>query len=308
MKVKNKNLFYSFLLLFTAIIWGLGFIVVKNSLDYMTFLYLLAFRFSIGALGMCFIFHKKLRKIRIENIKSGLLLGGFLFIAFTLQIKALEYTTVGKNAFLTAAYVVLVPLLDWAIKKIRPGISSFMATIPCITGIGLLSLDSSLSMNLGDLLTLMCAIFYALHMVVSDIYMKKGQDPVILNIMQIISAGIFSWIFAVIFEPFPIMGFQASSIQGILYLGIGCTMLAFLFQMIGQSHTSPSTSSLLLSTESLFGVLFSVILLGETINGRMILGFGLIFLAIIISDIGIDFKKLRFIRLGNAKDFESNET
>lgn len=304
MKFRNKSIFYSFLLLFTAIIWGLGFIVVKNSLDYMTTLYLLAFRFTIGALGMCLVFHKKLRMINMETLKSGLLLGAFLFIAFTFQITALEYTTVGKNAFLTAAYVVLVPLLDWAIKKIRPGANSFIATIPCIIGIGLLSLDSSLTINLGDVLTLICAVFYALHMVVSDIYMKKGQNPIILNVLQITFAGVFSWIFAFFFEPFPKMAFQAGSIQGILYLGIGCTMLAFLFQMIGQSHTSPSTSSLLLSTESLFGVMFSVLLLGETINGKMILGFGLIFIAIIMSDIGIDFKKINIIRVSNSENIE----
>lgn len=299
MKLKNTNKFYVFLLLFTAIIWGFGFVVVKNSLNYITTLYLLAFRFTIGALGMFLIFHKNIKKINKNYLKSGLLLGAFLFIAFTFQLTALEYTTVGKNAFLTASYVVLVPLLDWTIKKIRPRVNSLIATIPCIIGIGLLSLDSNLTMNLGDILTILCACFFALHMVVSDIYMKKGQDPIILNIMQISFAAILSWIFAFFFEPFPKMAFQADTIQGILYLGIGCTMLAFQFQMIGQSHTSPSTSSLLLSTESLFGVLFSILLLGEAINGKIVLGFGLIFLAIIMSDIGIDFKKIKISNLSD---------
>lgn len=294
MKQKKSSLFYGILLLFTTLIWGFGFIVVKNSLDYITPLYLLAFRFLVGAIGMCVFFHKRLKSIHKSDLKCGIILGSFLFIAFTFQTIAVNYTTVGKNAFLTAAYVVLVPFLDWIIRKHRPGFNSVFATIPCIIGIGLLSLDSNLTMNLGDILTIICAVFYALHIVYSDMFMKKGHDPIILNIVQIVFAAIFAWIAAPIFEPFPINGLPMNSMIAILYLGIGCTMLAFLFQMIGQSHTTPSTASILLSTESVFGVLFSVLLLKEAINSRMILGFGLIFLAIIISEIGIDLTKFRF--------------
>lgn len=287
---KRSTLLYSLLLMLTAIIWGFGFIVVKNSLDDFTTLYLLAFRFTIGATGMCLVFFKKLKKITLSDIKCGSILGFFMFIAFTFQIKALDYTTVGKNAFLTAAYVVLVPLLCWFLYKKRPNINSFIATFLCMIGIGLLSLDSSFNINLGDFLTLICACFYALHIVFSDTYIKK-HDPIILNILQLSFAAIYAWITAPIFEPFP-SAFHLDSTIGILYLGIACTMLAFLFQAIGQKNTPPAVASLILSTESVFGCLFSVVLLGEVLDAKMLVGCLLIFISILISDIGIDIKVL----------------
>lgn len=307
MSQRKNNFLYGSLLLFTAIVWGYGFIAVKNSLDYMSTMYILATRFSIAAIGMCILFHKRLKLVRLPDILSGALLGCMLLCAFILQIEALAYTTVGKNAFLTAAYVVLVPVFDWFIKKIRPSTNSFIAAVPCLIGIGLLSLDGNFNMNFGDFLTLLCACMYALHMVMSDVFMKKGRDPITLNTLQITSAAVFSGILALVTEPVPSMLFDHAAIAGILYLGIGCTMLAFLFQMLGQSHTSPSTASLLLSTESVFGVLFSVLFLGEQLNQRMILGFGLIFFAIVISDIGIDFSRFRFPFTAKEENADSLE-
>ncbi|BCN31461.1 DMT family transporter [Anaeromicropila herbilytica] len=293
MENRKSTLQYSLLLFVTAIIWGGGFIVVKTSLDTVSTLYLLAFRFTIGAIGMSIIFFNKLIKISKSDVICGIILGFLMFIAFTFQIYALNYTTVGKNAFLTAAYVVLVPFFSYLIRKTRLNSSSYLATLICMLGIGLLSLDTSFSINIGDLLTLLCAAFYALHIVFSDIFMnEKHHDPIIMNIMQLGFAACFAWITAPFFETFP-TEFNANFITGILYLGIACTMLAFLFQAIGQKNTSPHIAAIILSTESVFGCIFSVLLLNETMTLKMILGCILIFISIILSDIGLDFKKIR---------------
>lgn len=293
MSQRKNSILHCILLLFTAIIWGFGFIAVKNTLDSVTTLYLLAFRFTIGTLGLCIVFHRKLRLIKFCHVKQGMLLGGFLFLAFYFQIDALKYTTVGKNAFLTAAYVVLVPFFCWLIRKQRLKLNCFAATIICLAGIALLSLDSNLTINLGDALTLICSVFYALHIVFSDMAIAKKYDPIILTMLQITFAAAYAWIFAPFFEPFPTAMFQSEAVIGILYLGIFCTMLGFLFQMLGQRHTSPAAASLLLSTESVFGCFFSVILLGEHLTAKMIVGCLFIFISIIISDIGIDFSALK---------------
>jgi drug/metabolite transporter (DMT)-like permease len=292
MTKQKSTMLYSLLLLVTAIIWGGGFIVVKSSLDSISTLYLLAFRFSIGAIGMSIVFVRKLKYITKKDITCGIVLGFFMYIAFTFQIHALNYTTVGKNAFLTAAYVIIVPFFSYIIRKKKLNSNSYVATIICMVGIGLLSLDTSFTMNYGDFLTLICAVFYALHIVFSDIFMvEKGHDPIILNILQLVFAACFAWISAPFFESFP-TSFNAGFITGILYLGIACTMLAFLFQAIGQKNTSPHVAAIILSTESVFGCLFSVLLLNEQLTFKMIIGCILIFISIILSDIGLDFKKL----------------
>lgn len=286
-----KTLFFSALLLLTAIIWGMGFIVVKNSLDYMSSLYLLAFRFTIGFLGMALLSIKLFYQLNKTYFLQGMVLGGCMFVAFFFQSEAVNYTTVGKNAFLTAAYVVFVPILVWLFYRKKPSLQIIGATILCFTGIGLLSLDSSLTMNLGDLLTLVCAVFYALHIVFSAKFFENGSSPVLLNVLQLGFAALFAWIFALVQGPVPLKSFNQDAIIGIVYLGICCTMLGFLFQAIGQKHTSPSTASILLSTESVFGVIFSTIFLKELITLKMILGCSIIFISLILTQVDIKLPK-----------------
>lgn len=287
-KTKRKTyLFYSSLLLLTSMIWGFGFIVVKNSLDYLPTLYLLAFRFSVGSLGMILVFPKLLRQMNKTYVKQGMVLGSFLFIAFFLQIEAVNYTTVGKNAFLTAAYVVFVPLFHWLIDHKKPSNQILFATILCFTGIGILSLNSLDSVNLGDIMTLLCACFYALHIVFSDRYFERGSSPVLLNVLQLSFTAIYAWIAAILTHPFPANAINHDVAISIFYLGIGCTMLGFLFQAIGQKHTSPSTASILLCMESVFGVVFSAIFLKETIGFRMFSGCTIIFIALILTQVEI---------------------
>lgn len=284
---KKTSIFFSLLLLFTAMIWGFGFIVVKNSLDYLSTLYLLAFRFSIGFLGMALVSIKIITQINKKYLLQGMLLGGCMFLAFWFQIEAVNYTTVGKNAFLTAAYVVFVPLLSWLLYKKKVKVQVIVATLLCFTGIGLLSLDSGLSINLGDVLTLICAVFYALHIVFSSKFFDQGSSPVLLNVLQLGFAALFAWFFALLTEPFPIAGINHDTLIGILYLGICCTMLAFLFQALGQKHTSPTVASIILCTESVFGVIFSIIFLHEQMSVRMVTGCTIIFIALILTQIEI---------------------
>lgn len=284
---KKTSIFFSFLLLLTAMIWGFGFIVVKNSLDYLSTLYLLSFRFSIGFLGMALVSIKFFKKINKKYLLQGMLLGGCMFLAFWFQIEAVSYTTVGKNAFLTAAYVVFVPLLSWLLYRKKVTAQVILATILCFTGIGLLSLDSTLSINLGDILTLICAIFYALHIVFSSKFFDQGSSPVLLNVLQLGFAALYAWFFALLTQPFPTAGINRDTVIGILYLGICCTMLAFLFQALGQKHTSPTVASIILCTESVFGVIFSVIFLHEQMSIKMVIGCTIIFIALILTQVEI---------------------
>ena len=163
------------------------------------------------------------------------------------------------------------------------------AALLAIVGIGLLSLQGDLTMNIGDVLTLICGLGFALHMIYIDRYTKR-HDPVLLTILQLGFAAVYSWIMAPVTDGgFPVEALNQDIMIGMLYLGIFSTMIAFLLQNVCQKYTTPNTTSLLLSMESVFGVLFSVLLLHERLTGRMITGCILIFIAIILSETRFEF-------------------
>ncbi len=276
-------------LLGTAIIWGFAFVVVKNSLDLIPPTWMLAFRFTIASVVLGLIFIKRMCTVNREILIQGAVLGVFLFLSYLFQTIGCQYTTAGKNAFLTTIYVILVPFLYWIISKSPPDAYCMVAAVLALVGIGLLSLQGDMTMNVGDVLTLICGLGYALHMIYIDRY-TKIHDPVILTVLQLGFAAIFSWILAPFLDGgFPAGAFEPSIVAGMLYLGLLSTMLAFLLQNVCQKYTTPNAASLLLSMESVFGVLFSVLFLGERMTPRMIMGCVLLFIAVILAETKLSF-------------------
>jgi drug/metabolite transporter (DMT)-like permease len=294
MKAKQKNikLMASIGLLVASVIWGLGFVVVKDSLDFIPPVYILAFRFTIATIGLGIVFYKRLTKISKLNVKSSIILGILLYTSYLLQTIGCLYTTAGKNAFITTIYVVIVPFLYWMISKKRPDIYCVISAFMAIIGIGFLSLSADLTINIGDILTLICGFGYAVHLIYINKY-SEHQDPIILTFLQILVAALLSWITAPIINGgIPIEAAKPDMIIGMLYLGIGSTMIAFLLQNVGQKYIEPSTAALLLSMESVFGVVFSVFLLGEILTTKMLIGCILILTAVIMAETKFDFIRL----------------
>jgi len=286
---KKTNILASAGLLATAVIWGFAFVVVKNSLDAVSPIYMLAFRFTIAVMVLAVIFANRLKNLNKTLIIEGMVLGFLLFASYLVQTIGCKYTTAGKNAFLTTVYVVLVPFLHWAINKKKPNGYCITAAFMAITGIGFLSLQGDLSINIGDALTLICGLGFAFHMLYIDRFTKQ-HDPVLLAVLQLFFAAIFSWVAALFGGGgFPQGAFTSPVVISMLYLGVFSSALGFLFQTVGQKYTSPSTTSLLLSLEAVFGVVFSIIFLDERLTGRMIAGCTLIFMAIIIAETQLDF-------------------
>jgi drug/metabolite transporter (DMT)-like permease len=272
-------------LLSAAVIWGFAFVIVKNSVDTVPPVYMLAFRFSIAAAGLALIFIKQLRKIRWLDVKYGVIIGFFLFFSYFFQTIGIKYTTAGKNAFLTTIYVVIVPFLHWLINKRKPSKNCIAAAFMAVTGIGLLSLNGDLTINYGDLLTIICGFGFAFHMIFIDKY-TEIRSPLFLTLIQLTTAAVLGWILAPVLEGgFPVDVLQTEMWTGMLYLGIGSTMIGFLLQTVCQKYTTPNASSLLLSTESVFGIIFSVICLGEVLTVKMVVGCVLIFAAILLAEI-----------------------
>lgn len=276
-------------LLGTAVIWGFAFVVVKNSLDLIPPTWMLAFRFTIASVVLGLIFIRKMMTIKKETVRQGVILGAFLFLSYLLQTIGCQYTTAGKNAFLTAIYVVIVPFLHWILNKIRPTSFHVTAAFMAIAGIGLLSLQGDLTMNIGDVLTIFCGFGYALHMIYIDRY-TQSNDPVVLTVLQLGFAAAFSWILAPVLDGgFPAGALEPGIIVGMLYLGLMSTMLAFLLQNVCQKYTTPNAASLFLSLESVFGVSFSTIFLGERMTPRMIFGCALLLASIILAETRLSF-------------------
>ena len=148
-----------------AIIWGTSFFVMKNALDVIPVFYLLAIRFTAGAVLLAAVCWKKWAGFTWDYLWRGAVIGAFLFLAYSVQTFGLDRTTPSKNAFLTAVYCVIVPFLYWAAARRRPDRYNILAALLCVTGVGLVSLDGDLSVNAGDVLTLICAFFYAAHIV-----------------------------------------------------------------------------------------------------------------------------------------------
>lgn len=289
MKEKQRRVWSSVALFLAALIWGGTFFIVKNTVDAFPPNLLLAWRFSIAFVLLGIVFFKCWKKMDKGYLWRGALMGLFLFIAYSVQTIGIQYTTPGKSAFLTAVYCVMVPFFYWMIDKKAPDAFNITSALLCILGIGLISLTDSFSIGLGDALTLLCGVFYALHIVVVAKF-SKGRDIILLTILQFGFSAIFSWAATLLFETPPAV-VTADAVWALVFLAIFGTTGGLLLQNLGQKHTHPATASIILSLESVFGVLFSILFYGEQMTGKLVVGFILVFLAVIISETKLQFLK-----------------
>lgn len=270
--------------LFAAtVVWGASFVVMKNTLDHIGIYYLLAIRFSGAALLLALLSLFLPPVCQKGDFTSGGLCGLLLFCAYALQTEGLKTISAGKNAFLTAVDCVLVPFLVWIFLGIRPSFFHLIAALLGLGGIGFISLDSSLSMARGDLLTLGGGFFFAVHVVALSA-LAKGRSILRITTLQFAASACLSFIFALCFNT-PPQHFSLQMTASLLYLCIFATALAFLCQSFGQRYLSPSSTSLILCTEAVFSVIFSFFFAEEPLSGRILVGFSLILLAILISEV-----------------------
>jgi len=272
-----------------ALIWGTSFFIMKNALDNVPVFALLAIRFTAGAILLSIVCIKKWKDFTFDYLWRGAVVGGFLFLAYTVQTFGLSMTTPSKNAFLTSVYCVMVPFFTWLVVRRRPDKFNIAAALLCVMGVGLVSLNEQLSVNLGDLLTLLCAVFYASHIVTVE-KLSPGKDIYLITIFQFAFAALYSWIGTLSTEVFPTRAITDPTVfLPLAYLCVMATTVALLFQNVGQIWSDPASASVILSLESVFGVLFSVICYGDEVSGKMLCGFALIFVAVVCSETKFSF-------------------
>jgi len=278
-------------LLAAALIWGSSFIIMKDALNDVPVFMLLGIRFTIAAILLGVLFFRRLRSLSGQLLRNGALCGLLLVCAYAAQTYGLMDTTPGKNAFLTAVYCVLTPFVMWMLFRSRPTVWNWIAAVTCLAGIGLVSLNGSLTMEAGDALTLLSGVFYAFHLIALSRF-SQMHDPIVLTIVQFASTAAISWPLSLLIDhgvPFPAPAVWPQ----LLYLAVFATAAALLLQTVGQKLTPPSQAAILLSLESVFGVAFSVLLGAEALSLQLLCGFALIFVSVIISETQLSFLRKR---------------
>ena len=287
------------ILLSAAIIWGFAFAAQDAASDMGAFT--LGFARSIIAgvflAGTVVAFDKITKSGRslvsrrgIDLNKSeligGVILGAVLVIASAFQqIGINRGTDGGKAAFITALYVVLVPIYALALKK-RAALNVWISIGIAVVGFYLLCIKDDLTVAPSDLLVVAAAMIFPIHILTIDHFSPKC-DGIRMSMVQFISAAIFNLIIALVFESPGELGAIFPNILPILYLGIGSSGIAYTLQIIGQKNVPPATASIVLSLESVFGVIGTALFLGQTLTVREYLGCAVVLAAVVLSQIDI---------------------
>jgi drug/metabolite transporter (DMT)-like permease len=268
-----------------ALIWGSTFVLVKEALRDISPLLYLALRFTLAAVLLVAWFRKRLAKgFTRVHWGAGMLAGSILMLSYVLQTVGLQSTTPSKSAFLTGLYVVLVPFAAALVYWSRPRLLEVGGVLVAGTGMGLLSLpEESLSISRGDLLTIGCAVGFAVHIVVLGYWAPRvGYEP--LSLLQIVGAAVV----AIVATPFlesPVVRWSPAVVMAILVGGVLATALAFVLQTWAQERTTPARAAILFSLEPVFAWLFSWVWAGESLSGRAALGAVLILAGILLVEL-----------------------
>lgn len=294
---KKMRILGPVLLVSAAMIWGLSFVAQKHGMEYVDGFTFNGIRSLIGGivlLPVIFIRSKKnpirlspaeKKQSRKDNVKSILIVGTMLCIGSNLQQFAFDYIEPGKVGFITALYMLLVPLISFIAYKKKQPVTTWIGVLLGVGGLYMICMGGSASFSLGkgEILALLCSIAFALHIIVIDKFASK-MDCIVLSCGQYFVTGIVSCILMFIFEKPDINGIMQAAVP-ILYAGIMSCSCAFTFQIIGQKYTDPTLASMLLCLESVFSVIFSFIILGERMTTIEYIGCAVMFTAIIIAQL-----------------------
>ena len=270
-------------LIAVTVIWGGGFVASDMALKSLRPFQIMAIRFLLATVLLGAASIRDLKGIDFKEIRAGILMGCALFVGFAFQIVGLQYTMPSKNAFLTALNVVMVPFIAFLILKKKISRKSIAGAIMAIFGVGLLSLEKNLSLGIGDALTLVCAVGFAFQIFFTSEFVKKYR-AVVLNFVQMLTAVILSIISLYLFGETE-FHVTAQGWLSVLYLGVISTALCYLLQTASQKYVDETKAAIILSMESVFGTIFSILILHEQVTLRMICGCVIILAAVIVSNL-----------------------
>lgn len=286
--MKTKN---AFMLILTAFIWGTAFVAQSVGMDYLGPFTFNGVRSIIGGIALlpCIAFlnringvQKKAEGGRRDLIGGGIACGLLLFAASSLQQMGIQYTTAGKAGFITAFYIVIVPVLGIFLGK-KTGWKVWLAVALALAGLYFLCITEKFSVGKGDILIFICALVFSVHILVID-YFSPKVDGVKMSCIQFFVCGIVSLPFMFGLET-PRVSAMLAGIVPLLYAGVLSCGVAYTLQIVGQKNVNPAVASLILSLESCFSVLAGWLVLGERLSVREGAGCVLMFAAIILAQL-----------------------
>ena len=269
-------------LFLTAVLWGSTFTIGKLAAEVFSASFIIALRFLVASLALLAVAYPQRKQLDRKYWIHGFWMGVTLFLSYILQVGGLALdTSPGKSAFLCTTYSVMVPFLHWFLTKEPPKLRHVACVFACLTGVGVLSLTGGWGMSAGDFLTVASGVPCAFNMVISSI-VSKDRNVLLLTTIELWVVTIFAWMFVFVGNSFP-AEFPMGAVGGIVYLGLIATALCMFMQSYGLKYAEPAIGGMIISLESVFGVIFSVIIYHEKITFRMLCGFVVIFAAIVLS-------------------------
>jgi len=285
-------------LLFNTLIWGGTFALIKNAFNDISPLLFLGLRFGIAALIFLPFVYSSLKKTNKKTLIAGSILGLFYFAGFTAQSLGLNLTTATKSGFITGTFVVFIPVLQLVIEKRKPKWFNILSVLLVLIGLILLSSKGENALdfiqqlgsdfNLGDLLTLLCALLFAFQVVYVDVFTKK-YDYLPMVFVQLLITGLGGFILSFIFSISSLETFKftlnTTVVTAILYTAIFASIIATVIQLKFQKFVSPTKAGIIFSIEPIFAAVFAYFLLSEKISNFGLVGCVLIFIGLIVSEL-----------------------
>jgi drug/metabolite transporter (DMT)-like permease len=282
--MNNKKTLGNIILLFTACIWGMAFAFQSQAAAVLGAFTINAARMSLAAVevGIVCLFCKRKKggEYKKNTLKGGIICGIFMGIATTLQQIGLVYTSAGKAGFITALYILFVPLFSAVFFKKKITKRAWIAVFIAIIGMYLLTMGSAEGIGVGDIYVLACAIFFTFQILAADYYTPKA-DPIMIAEIEFVIIAIVSWILAFLFES-PDISQIMEVIIPILYIGCISGGVGYTLQMVGQRYADPTPASLCMSFEAVFSVIGGALIIHEVMNKRELAGCAIMFAAIIL--------------------------
>ena len=285
-------------LLFNTLIWGGTFALIKNAFNDISPLLFLGLRFSIAALIFLPFVYASLKRTNRQTLIAGSILGFFYFTGFAAQSLGLNLTTATKSGFITGTFVVFIPILQLIIERRKPKWFNILSVFLVLMGLILLSskVENAFDFikqlgsdfNLGDLLTLLCALLFAFQVVYVDVFTKK-YDYLPMVFVQLLITGVGGFILSFVFSISSLetvkFTFNATVVTAILYTAIFASIIATVIQLKFQKFVSPTKAGIIFSIEPIFAAVFAYFLLSEKISNFGLVGCVLIFIGLIVSEL-----------------------
>jgi drug/metabolite transporter (DMT)-like permease len=270
-------------LLATTLIWGSTFTVVKLGMQEMSPILLIVVRFACASVFFLLFFRRQLFPISPPAIIKGTILGFFLFLGFVFQNVGMVYTTASKSAFITSMMVVFVPLLQFIVERRSPNLGNILGVVIVTAGLWFLTQPTGSSFNIGDALTLGCALVFAIYIVYLDVVSQEITTPR-LTFLQMASNAIFSVLAMVLFESV-MFTVSALSLLSIAYLTVFATIISVWVQTRYQKDTTPTRAVIIFTIEPVIASVIAHLVLGEELGALGILGGGLIIGGVLVSQL-----------------------